>query len=244
MPADELTQPAGAHVDQRGIMLAGEIEVLGRMPWSSNATFLVSVRDGDDEARAIYKPGRGERPLWDFPDGLYRREVAAFELSEAMGVGVVPPTVLRAEAPLGVGSLQWFVEADFEQHYFVLHEHRPELHDQFRAIATFDLLANNTDRKSGHCLLGPDDRIWAIDNGLCFAEDDKLRTVIWEFGGEPIPAHLLEGVQSIVDAFPPLLTELLHPEECRAVRERACQLLDRGCFPIDRTGRRYPWPLV
>src|SRR6185436_19651468 len=127
------------------ILAVGEVEVLGRMPWSSNATFLVTVHQGDDEARAIYKPGRGERPLWDFPNGLYRREVAAFRLSADLGFGVVPPTVLRRDAPLGVGSLQWFVEADFQQHYFTLHEERPELHDQLRAIAVFDLLANNTD---------------------------------------------------------------------------------------------------
>jgi len=245
MSTDELSQPAGPHVDPITMLRTGEIEILGRMPWSSNATFLVTLRSGADEARAIYKPGRGERPLWDFPSGLFRREVAAYELSEAMGIGVVPPTVMRGEeAPAGPGSLQWFVDADFEQHYFTLHEQRPELHDQFRALAAFDILANNTDRKSGHCLLGPDDRIWAIDNGLCFAEEDKLRTVIWEFGGEEISEEVRAAAKRITDSVPETITDLLFPEEVAALVERACVFVDRGRFPVDRTGRRYPWPLV
>ena len=245
MPSDELTQPAGPDVDPVALLTTGEIEILGRMPWSSNATFLVTVRDGEVEGRAIYKPGRGERPLWDFPEGLYRREVAAYVLSEAMGVGCVPPTVMRGDdAPIGAGSLQWFVEADYEQHYFTLHEQRPELHDQFRAIAAFDLLANNTDRKAGHCLIDAADRIWAIDNGLCFAEEFKLRTVIWEFGGEDVPVPLQDAARRLAAEMPGELTELLTRTELDALVERACDLVDRAVFPIDRTGRRYPWPLV
>jgi uncharacterized repeat protein (TIGR03843 family) len=245
MSADELTQPAGPHVDPLDMLRTGEMEVIGRMPWSSNATFLVTLRNADgDEARAIYKPGQGERPLWDFPEGLYRREAAAYELSEAMGLGVVPPTIVREEAPLGIGSLQWFVNADFGQHYFTLHEQRPELHDRFRAIAVFDIVANNTDRKSGHCLIDTDEQVWAIDNGLCFAEEFKLRTVIWEFGGEPIPADLLEAASGLVDALPAAIEQLLFPEELSALQERAASLVDSSTFPIDRTGRRYPWPLV
>ncbi len=153
------------------------------MPWSSNATFLVSL--GDTGGQAIYKPVRGERPLWDFEPGLHRREVAAYLLSEAMGFGVVPPTVLREDGPLGEGSLQWFVAADHREHYFTIAEQRPELHPQLRDIAVLDVVANNTDRKSGHCLLAGD-RVWAIDNGLCFAPEFKLRTVIWEFAGETL----------------------------------------------------------
>jgi uncharacterized repeat protein (TIGR03843 family) len=244
VPTDELTQPAGDHVDPMAILASGEVEVLGRMPWSSNATFLVTVHEGDDEARAIYKPGRGERPLWDFPNGLYRREVAAFRLSAALGFAVVPPTILRADAPLGVGSLQWFVEADFQQHYFTLHEERPELHDQLRAIAVFDLLANNTDRKSGHCLLDHQGKVWAIDNGLCFAEDFKLRTVIWEFAGEAIPPPLVDLVCPLAEAVPGEVAELLERDEIAALQARARAMLADPVFPIDRTGRRYPWPLV
>jgi len=242
--ADELTQPAGPHVDPIAILCHGEVEVIGRMPYSSNATFLVTVRDGDDEARAIYKPHRGERPLWDFPSGLYQREVAAFRLSEALGFQVVPPTVLRQDGPLGIGSLQWFVEADFQQHYFTMHETLPETHDQLRAIAVFDLLANNTDRKSGHCLLTADGRVWAIDNGLCFAADFKLRTVIWEFGGERIPPALVAAVEPIAAAAPLGVATLLEDDEVEALSERARLLVERPFFPIDGTGRRYPWPLV
>ena len=104
-----------------------------------------------------------------------------------MGIGAVPPTVIRDDGPLGEGSFQWFVDADHREHYFTIAEQRPDLHDQLRAVALLDMVANNTDRKSGHCLLAGD-RVWAIDNGLCFAPDFKLRTVIWEFAGEPLDA--------------------------------------------------------
>lgn len=244
MPSDELTQPAGPHVDPVTILTRGTVEILGRMPWSSNATFLVTVRDGDDEARAIYKPGRGERPLWDFPNGLFRREVAAYQLSLATGLDVIPPTVLRSDGPLGEGSLQWFVEADFSQHYFTLFEQRVDLHDRLRAMAVFDVVANNTDRKSGHCLLGPDGNVWGIDNGLCFAEEFKLRTVIWEFGGEPLGDEIAAAIARVVDRVPLPLAGLLDGDEIRAMQERACALLDAGELPVDTTGRRYPWPLV
>jgi uncharacterized repeat protein (TIGR03843 family) len=239
----ELTQPAPEGTNALEVLCAGEIEILGRMPWSSNSTFLVTVHHDGVEARAIYKPGRGERPLWDFPSGLYKREVAAYELSEAMGLHIVPTTVLR-DGPLGEGSVQWFVEADFKEHYFSLHESRPELHDQFRAFAVFDIVANNTDRKSGHCLIDRHDKVWGIDNGLCFAADFRLRTVIWEFGGEEIPEELLRPLRPLVDAVPPAVACLLDPDEVDAIRSRASSLLDRGVLPVDRSGRRYPWPLV
>jgi uncharacterized repeat protein (TIGR03843 family) len=240
----ELTQPAPAGTDAPAVLRCGEVEILGRMPWSSNATFLVAVRLDGVEARAIYKPARGERPLWDFPSGLYRREVAAYELSEAMGFGLVPVTVER-DGPLGPGSLQWFVEADFKEHYFSLHETRPDLHDQFRAFAVFDYVANNTDRKSGHCLVDPQGKVWGIDHGLCFASDFKLRTVIWEFGGEPIPQWLLQPLGQVASAVPSTVADLLDDhEEIAAVAERAADLVRSGVMPEDRSGRRYPWPLV
>jgi uncharacterized repeat protein (TIGR03843 family) len=244
VPTDELTQPAGDHVDPLDILNVGEIEILGRMPWSSNATFLVTVRCGDDEARAIYKPGRGERPLWDFPAGLYRREAAAYLLSEALGIHAVPPTVLRHDAPLGVGSVQWFVEADFQEHYFTLQEQRPETHDQFRALAAFDVIANNTDRKAGHCLIDEAGHIWAIDQGLCFSVDDKLRTVIWEFGGEPVTEPLLAEIAKLAESVPLSIAALLEDDEIEALQRRARRLVADGRLPVDPTGRRYPWPLV
>jgi uncharacterized repeat protein (TIGR03843 family) len=231
--------------DERLDLLArAEIEIEGRMPYSSNATFLVELRtDAEVRGRAIYKPGRGERPLWDFPPGLYRREVAAYRLSVAMGLPIVPPTVLR-EGPFGEGSLQWFVDARFDEHYFTLFESRPDLHEQFRDVALFDVVANNTDRKSGHCLVDSDERIWAIDNGLCFSADFKLRTVIWEFGGEPIPERLIEPLARVVVGVTDDVAELLHDEEVEAIVERASMLVESGHFPVDSSGHRYPWPMV
>ena len=154
MPTDELSPVAGLPADALATLATVEIVLEGRMPWASNATFLVHL--GNSGAKGIYKPIRGERPLWDFEPGLYRREIAAYRLSEAMALGVVPPTVLRSDGPLGEGSVQWFVEADHREHYFTIAEQRPELHDQLRAVAVFDVVANNTDRKSGHCLLAGD----------------------------------------------------------------------------------------
>ena len=222
----------------------GRLDVEGRMPWSSNATFLVNVFDGDRTcAQAIYKPIRGERPLWDFPSGLHRREVAAYRLSVSLGWGIVPPTILR-EGPFGDGSLQLFVPSDFEQHYFTLHENRPDLHPQLKAICAFDILANNADRKGGHCLLGLDGRVHAIDNGLCFAADFKLRTVIWEFSGQRVPKELLDAIARVARAVPLEVAALLDDEENEAIRARASALLARGVFPIDASGHRYPWPMV
>ena len=225
------------------VLDGGEIEIEGRMPWSSNATFLVTVTLGETWMRAIYKPRRGERPLWDFPAGLDRREVAAYELSEALGWRLVPHTVLR-EGPLGQGSLQRFVDADFEHHYFTLLEAGRHV-DRIQAMCVFDLLVNNTDRKSGHCLVSVGDELFGIDHGLCFHEDFKLRTVIWDFAGEPIPARLLDDVDCLRRrGLPPALEALLRPAEADALLERAAGVLDLGRFPVDPTGHRYPWPLV
>jgi uncharacterized repeat protein (TIGR03843 family) len=239
MSADELTDRAR----QVHILTCGEIEIEGRMPWSSNATFLVTVRCGEEVAQAIYKPLRGERPLWDFEPGLHRREVAAYHLSEALGIDLVPPTVLR-DGPYGEGSLQWFVDVDHRQHYFTIHEERPDLHDTLRAVALFDLLANNTDRKSGHVLIDADDHIWGIDHGLCFSADFKLRTVVWEFGGEPIDSALVDSTKRIAQRVPLEVATLLADDEVAAMQKRAEWLADNPVFPVDGSGRRYPWPMV
>jgi uncharacterized repeat protein (TIGR03843 family) len=222
---------------------AGDLVVQGRMPYSSNATLLVTVCHEGEEGLAVYKPHRGERPLWDFPAGLGVREAGAYELAVQLGWDVVPPTVLR-DGPLGEGSVQHFVDADFEQHYFTLLEDE-DTHPALQQLCLLDVIANNTDRKGGHCLLGPDGRVWGIDNGLSFHEEFKLRTVIWDFAGEPIPAELLAAVDGLVqqglgDALSHLLTE----EEQEAALDRAQALLDSGHFPIDHSGRRWPWPLV
>ena len=228
----------------RDLLCGGRIEVLGRMPWSSNATFLVEVQEGPLHAPAVYKPERGEQPLWDFPPGLWRREVAAHELSEQLGFGLVPPTVVRADAPLGTGSLQAFVPARFHEHYFTMRD-RDELGAALRRLCAFDLVANSADRKGGHCLLDEDDRVWAIDNGLCFHEDLKLRTVIWDFAGEPIPAEVAEALTALLDVgVDARLRELLSGPEVVGIVDRAAALLSTGRFPHDPTGRRHPWPLV
>ena len=227
----------------RAVLEHGEIDVEGRMPWSSNGTFLVTVAWEEVWTRAIYKPRRGERPLWDFPAGLDRREVAAYELSELLGWDLVPHTVLR-DGPLGQGSVQRFVDADFEQHYFTLYE-AGRHHDRLRAMCAFDLLTNNTDRKSGHCLVSVGDQLFGIDHGLCFHEEFKLRTVIWEFAGESIPTPLLEGVDRLCTrGLSPALEELLRPVEQEALLARARDVLELATFPTDVTGHRYPWPLV
>jgi len=221
----------------------GDIDIVGRMPDSSNATFLVTIAHGDVNMQAIYKPLRGERPLWDFAPGLHRREVAAFLLSEALGLGLVPITILR-DGPFGEGSVQFFVESDTREHYFSLFEERPELHDRLREFAIFDFVANNTDRKSGHCLLGLDGNVWGIDHGVCFSADFKLRTVIWEFGGEPIPQYLLTAIAPMATTVPLHIAALLSDDEVHALQERVQWLLDHPEFPVDNSGRRYPWPIV
>ena len=227
----------------RELLQRGEIEVKGRMPWSSNGTYLVHLCLGEEEDAAIYKPHAGERPLWDYPTGLYRREVAVYVVSEALGWGVVPETVLRDDGPFGPGSLQHFVPAHFEEHYFTMLE-RPELHDALRLIGLFDLLVNNGDRKSGHCLLGEDGSVWAIDHGLCLHDEPKLRTVIWDFAGQPLPADRLDDVARLASEPPAELAGLLEPQEIAALRARAATLLRRPVFPRVVSGRAYPWPLV
>ena len=235
MPEDELALTQ--------LLTEGDIAVEMRMPYSSNATFLVRISQGERSCRAIYKPLRGERPLWDFAPGLHRREVAAYRLAIAMGFDFVPITVLR-DGPLGEGSAQLLIDADFEQHYFTLFESQPELHDQFRDIAVFDIVANNTDRKSGHVLIDADKHVWGIDHGLCFAADFKLRTVIWEFGGEALPEPLLDAVRRVADTVPLEVASLLDSDEVEALTHRAAWLLEHRQFPVDDSGRRYPWPLV
>ncbi len=258
MSENELRAPAGRRLagtdipDPDAFLMHAEPEIEGRMPWSSNATFLVTMRcdraGGDDggsdpvEQRAIYKPVRGERPLWDFEPGLHRRERAAYLLSERLGIGVVPPTVIR-DGPLGEGSFQWFVDADHSEHYFTIYEQFEHLHDQCRDIAVLDILANNTDRKSGHCLLA-NDRVWAIDNGLCFSSPYKLRTVIWEFGGEAIDDAVLDRVAPMVERIPIDIAALLDDDEIAAMQRRAMALVAERRFPEDDTGHRYPWPLI
>jgi uncharacterized repeat protein (TIGR03843 family) len=231
-----------ASPDQLTLLGTGDIEVKGRLPWSSNGTFLVDLCLDGMTGTAVYKPLRGERPLWDYPSGLYRREIAAWVVSEALGWGLVPETIAR-DGPFGPGSLQRFVEADFSEHYFTLLE-RPEHHDALKAICAFDLLVNNGDRKSGHCLLGTDGRLWGIDHGLCLAPDRRLRTVIWDFAGQAVPEGLLAPVARLAEEPPEALVGLIDEGEVDALMARAAALVRRPLFPRPLSGRAYPWPLV
>ena len=226
------------------LLTEGRVGLLGRIPAGSNATFLAELTCGDDSAWAVYKPEAGERPLADFNPGLYRRERAAYMLSEALGWGIVPPTVVRADAPLGVGSLQWFIEGDLREHYFTLHANSPETHHALAQIALFDYVANNTDRKSGHVLRGTDGHVWGIDHGLCFSAVFKLRTVIWDFAGDPIPDALLADIGPLATAVPDELAALLDGAEAAALQRRVRRIMLEGVLPTDHTGMRYPWPLV
>lgn len=234
MPEDELIT----------LLETGPIELVGRVVESSNATFVVQVGTGDDAVMAVYKPERGERPLWDFDPGLYKRERAAYVLSDHLGWDLVPLTVVRDDAPFGVGSVQLFVDGDHREHYFTLYESRPDLHDAMRRLALFDCVANNTDRKSGHVLLGPDDQLYGIDHGLCFAADFKLRTVIWDFGGEDIASPDLDAIEPLAESVPQALSDLLTDDEVAALQSRVRRLLSTRVLPVDRTGRRIPWPMV
>lgn len=226
------------------VLTVGAIDLVGRLPYSSNNAFLVEVHDGPSRVRAVYKPAEGERPLHDFPPGLYRREVATYLLAGSLGWDLVPPTVLRPDAPLGEGSLQLFVDHDPDEHYFVQRE-RPELGDQLRRVATFDLVANSADRKGGHLVLDERNHLWAIDNGLTFHAQFKLRTVLWDFAGEAIPATLLEDLAPLAaGAIPAPLAGLLDPFERDALVARARAVIHAGAFPHDPSGQRWPWPPV
>ena len=258
-------RPGLPGVPDEELLRGGHIELLGRMVNSSNETFLAELTLGDSQHWAIYKPELGERPLRDFPPGLHRRERAAYLLSEALGWGVVPPTVVREDAPFGPGSVQLFIEHDPDRHYFVLlegaadragtagHEGAPwagepvdpgAVVDQLRRLALFDIVANNADRKAGHVLAGTDGRLWGIDHGLCFAAPFKLRTVMWDFAGEPIQARLVADLEPLAADVPGDLADLLHWREADALQARVRQLLAAPWFPEDPTGMRYPWPLV
>jgi uncharacterized repeat protein (TIGR03843 family) len=223
-----------------------ELEVVGRMYYSSNATFLVQARVDGVELGAVYKPRRGERPLWDFPPGtLCEREVAAYEVSRALGWDIVPITILR-DGPLGEGAVQRFVDHDPDEHYFTLLEHNE---DRFREFAYYDVIVNNTDRKGGHCLLDQlNDTIVGIDHGLTFHAAWKLRTVIWDFAGEPVRPDAAEDIGRVIAELDdgPLgdrLSTLLSRPEVDAVRRRAGALLTHG-LPIPSDRRSMPWPLV
>jgi uncharacterized repeat protein (TIGR03843 family) len=230
---------------------SGSISLRGLLPWSSNYTFLGEVSDDESSAPIVYKPVRGERPLWDFPRGtLAKRETAAYLVSEELGWDLVPPTVLR-DGPHGPGSVQLFVEADQDDHFFTFHD-EPEYRRALQSLALFDVIVNNADRKGGHCLRAGDTEVVAIDQGLCFNVEPKLRTVIWDFAGDDIPPDLLRDLRHLEattqDADSGLVRKLrglLSQNELRALRARIAALTRSGCFPDPPEDRRaYPWPPI
>ncbi|MGH2753564.1 MAG: SCO1664 family protein [Actinomycetota bacterium] len=233
---------------EQDLLERGDIEILGLLPFSSNHVFLAKVTAGDDETHAVYKPQRGERPLWDFPAGtLGAREVAAYLVSEAAGWGIVPPTMMRLDAPLGPGSLQLFIDHDPERHYFVLmHERGPEM----ATFAAFDVVINNADRKGGHVIEARDGRLYGVDHALSFNIEPKLRTVIWAFAEDPLEERLKSDLERLRVALAPgsrlatQLDELLSPAETAETRARLEMLLAEGSFPAPEGPFDMPWPLV
>jgi uncharacterized repeat protein (TIGR03843 family) len=225
----------------------GELTVKGEFLWGSNYTFLVQLEYEGQTVEAVYKPTRGERPLWDFPAAtLARREVAAYLISEAIGWKMVPPTVYSRKGPIGPGSLQLFIEHDPEYHYFNFEEKDRQ---RLKPVVLFDILINNADRKGSHILIGPDDHMWLIDHGICFHVEDKLRTVVWDFAGEQLPSELCGNISSFTNnlrensEIAADLKKYLSPEEIDAIASRADRLLASGRFPNPHTSRRFqPWP--
>jgi uncharacterized repeat protein (TIGR03843 family) len=226
----------------------GDISIKGEFLWGSNYTFLVEVVRAGVSLQAVYKPTRGERPLWDFPAAtLAKREVAAYVFSEAIGWSLVPPTVYARKGPIGPGSVQLFIEHDPEYHYFNFRESDRK---RLKPTVLFDILINNADRKGSHVLVGPDDHLWLIDHGICFHIEDKLRTVIWDYAGEPLSEDMCADISRMVDKLREPgsrlaadLKKYLNSEEIKAIVERADRLLASGHFPNPHTSRRFqPWP--
>jgi uncharacterized repeat protein (TIGR03843 family) len=225
-----------------GLLQRGEMEVLGLLPYASNATLLARVADGELQGMAVYKPRRGERPLWDFPSGtLCLREYAAWVVDRALGWNFVPPTVLR-DGPAGFGAVQLFVEEVDDPDPNDLLESRP---DDLRRIALYDVIVNNADRKAGHLVLDTAGRLWSVDHGICFHDEPKLRTVIWAFEREPIEPDLLACVENLQrsPAVFEMLRDLLAPEEVDALCSRTDQVLRTRRYPSPTPGGHHvPWP--
>ncbi len=228
----------------------GSAQLQGQFVRGSNYTFLVDIVLDELKLTAVYKPVRGEQPLWDFPPNtLAKREVAAYQVSQALGWNLVPPTLFRRrKLPLGAGSLQYFVDHHPKDHFF---NFSAADRARLRPTAVFDLLINNADRKAGHILRALDGRFWLIDHGVCFHVEDKLRSVVWDFAGQAIPAGLLADIERLLPALEkgaPLACELkplLRPSEINALRRRALSLLKDPHFPLPPPDRRaFPWPPV
>ncbi len=241
--------PLNKKTDYLKTLLEGELTITGQFMHSSNYTFLVQVKTGLQDLPAVYKPQKGETPLWDFPAGsLCRREAAAFLISEALGWELVPPTVFRKKAPLGKGAVQLFIEHDANLHYFSF---PAEVRQRLKPAALFDLIINNADRKGSHILLDEQGHLWLIDHGTCFHRYFKHRSVIWDFAGQTIPAELKEDLQQLLiklDEEKPIINYLstfITSEEIHALQTRIKILNQLNTFPHPEKNRRtIPWPPV
>ncbi len=250
-PAPEGAAPVSLDENEtRPLLESGEITGGHRMPWGSNYTFLVWIDAGPGKyLRAIYKPRDGERPLWDFPLGtLYRREHAAFMLSRLLGWPNIPLTLVR-EGPYGIGMFQNYVDCDPSVTYFDMIGDN-DTDEQLCQIMVFDLITNNADRKAGHCLMGEDSRIWSIDHGLTFHPSFKLRSVMMEFWGRPIPGNMVNDLTRLYDKLDtesedttPLL-EHLDRREIKALKKRVRFLLRDRAVPNLNPNYNIPWPFV
>lgn len=235
----ELELPPPANEAEK-LLAEGRIVVCRELGWGSNYDFLLALapegadpRDPSNLTLAVYKPRRGEVPLWDFPDGtLYLREYAAYLTSQALGWHFIPPTVIR-EGPSGIGTVQLYVEPAKRNVLLNSRGYRPQL----MQVSLFDSLTNNADRKAGHCFVGRDGKLWGIDHGLTFHRVPKLRTVIWDFCGQPIGADLLAALARLLDQKDGAyrlwhrLSRLLSPEEVEACADRLHRLLSERRFP-------------
>jgi len=223
----------------------GSLELKGQFTLGSNYTFLVNVTHEGQEIPAVYKPQKGEQPLWDFPENsLAGREVAAYHVSQALGWSLVPYTIFREDGPYGPGSLQQFIEYNPNYHYF---NFKPADKEKLRPVALFDLLTNNADRKGGHVFFEKNSRhLYAIDHGLCFNVEEKLRTVIWDFAGDRVPVEYLDAIKTLSVPSASLTEELLrylNTDELAALALRAEALAAAEFFPQPPANRRaFPYP--
>ena len=224
----------------RNVIDVGELSVEGRFVDASNATLFAKSVFEEIEVSVIYKPIAGERPLWDFPDGnLAGREVSAYLLSEELGLHLIPYTILR-EGPFGPGMVQEWIEIDEE---LDIVEIAQSAHPAIRAMALFDAIINNTDRKYGHILPKNNEEIFGCDHGVTFHEDPKLRTVLWQFTNEKFTQAERKIIENAIEVSKALLSEHLIDREIEALIERSRQLLERGAFPEpSQDWPTVPWP--
>ncbi len=228
--------------DKRTILTLGEMSVTGRLVDASNATLYAKVVHESSEITAIYKPVAGERPLWDFPDGtLADREFAAFRVSEFLGLDLVPLTILR-DGPYGSGMVQEWIDIDESidlANYFS--QDLPQL----RAMAFFDAIINNTDRKIGHLLPDENGNLYGCDHGVTFHEQDKLRTVLWQWAGDNLTTEELTALELIKAALGKELDLSAHltQPEIEALLSRVERLLESGIMPLPNPEwPAIPWP--